>query len=246
MFRRVADDGQYAGVGRSAYSDLVGEQEEFSDNLVEGVFGIPRRMWDARKSRRPQISLQDRAKKAAGFGERFVLNPAAGILNHGLHIGNSLMRAAGGGRGLTMGLGMVGAQIAGGALRTVQGVELGMRTALTGGLLSQPKDAVEAYFPGWKRYGFQDVRKYGLNPRIPRRYVALQAARGVIGGLSEALNPSVAPPSIYVDAGGQLRHRNDMGAHAGYGQKMLGPNSILSTYNQMSMQQKMSLLDAII
>lgn len=171
---------------------------------------------------------------------------AYGAAAWGARMGGRMLGAAGGPGGLAAGATMLGANLLGGGIRAAHGAELAIRFGLTGSFGPQAKSAVEAYLPGFNRYAWGDVRKYALNPRIPGRYVAYQAVRGMFAGLSEAMNPSIAPPQMYVEAGGHVRHQNDLGASAAYGQQLLGPNSLLSGVSQLSRAQKIALLDSVI
>lgn len=249
--RGAWNSGNQADYGRSRYSDWVTSQEAWADARVDGPMSWlfhPRRTW--REMRGIEPPAKDWAgirKKAGAMGMRL----GEGVYEaayRGVRLGGRALNIMGGGRGLATTTSLVGAQLIGGGLRTLQGAELGARFMLTGsfGLGAQPKNALEAYLPGWNRYQWGDIRKYGVNPRIPRRYIAFQAAKGLFAGLEEAMNPTIAPPQMYVEAGGGIRHHNDLGASAAYGQQMLGPNSLMTGYNQMSRAQKIALLDAVV
>jgi len=247
--RGVIDQGNSAGPGRSRYSDWINASESMADHAWDGPMNLlfhPRRTVRGLLGKpQPQRDWGQTARNAGSMGTKLGEGVYAAAYR-GVRLGGSIINALGGGRGIATGVGLAGSQLIGGGLRTLQGMELGARFMLTGGFGPQPKSALEAYLPGWNRHGWEDIRKYAVNPRIPRRYVGLQVARGVGAAFEEALNPTIAPPSMYVEAGGGIRHRNDLGASASYGQQVLGPNSLLSGYNQMSQAQKIALLDAVI
>jgi hypothetical protein len=71
---------------------------------------------------------------------------------------------------------------------------------------------------------------------------------GIGSGFSEMLTPKVAPPTFYLGAGGDLRHANDMGVGAGYGQSVMGHNSSFNGggHFQMTPGLGMALLDAVV
>lgn len=248
--QNLINQGNNAGPGQSRYSDWVTGGEAWADSAVDNTMGAIlkprqtiRRMTGQKPGERDWGKTLSGAKDFAwGMGDR--IYRAGGALGRA---GLRGLNAMGGAQGVATGVAMTGASVIGAGFRAAGGFELGARTLMTGGLFSGvPKDAVEAYLPGWKRYGWDDVRKYGINPRILRRYVAARAAHALFEGFDEALNPSVAPPSMFVGAGGGIRHRNDLGAHAGYGQQLLGQNSLLSGFSQMSTARKMALMDAVI
>lgn len=79
-----------------------------------------------------------------------------------------------------------------------------------------------------------DPRKFALNPKVVRRGVGLFAAASIFSGVGEAMSSMVAPPTAYADARG-IRHVNDLGANAQYGQSILGGNSSMNMdYNSLA------------
>lgn len=124
------------------------------------------------------------------------------------------------GRGIAMGAGLVDE-----ARKTAVGFGKIGQVLLTG---KGPRTSFgDAFFPFFKTHAATDPAKYALNPAIARRLVYAAAPIAVLSGLKEALRPAAPPPSVYFD-GRYMRHINDMGASADYGQKMMGPNSILN------------------
>jgi hypothetical protein len=97
----------------------------------------------------------------------------------------------------------------------------------------------EAFFPFFKTHAANDIAKYALNPAIGRRLVYAAAPVAIFAGLREALHPAAPPPSVYFD-GRYMRHVNDMGASADYGQKMMGPNSSLNESARATMLMQLS------
>lgn len=90
--------------------------------------------------------------------------------------------------------------------------------------------AATAYMPGFDHYHKFDVRRYALNPAIGRRAVAASAMVGLSGALVDA-TASPAPPASVVYDGTYMRHVNDRGVNAHYGQRILGKHSSNSTLN---------------
>lgn len=97
----------------------------------------------------------------------------------------------------------------------------------------------EAFFPFFKTHAANDLAKYALNPAIGRRLVYAAAPIAIFAGLREALHPAAPPPSVYFD-GRYMRHVNDMGASADYGQKMMGSNSTLNESARATMLMQLS------
>jgi hypothetical protein len=173
-------------------------------------------------------------------------NALYGIAQLPIKAGGALMRGVGGVQGLGVGAGSLAVGAAGAALSIVRGTESVARGLLTGGMRGTGKTAVDAWLPGFRRFGWDDPRKIALNPRVTRRLVGASAVAAVGAGFMEALNPRTAPASFYLEAGGQIRHRNDMGAGAGYGQSMLGPNSLLSQWSNADLSTKLRMADMVI
>lgn len=250
----IYQSGSKAGPGRSSYSDFNANYEELADTVADTGLGMifsPRRTLRNLNNRRKGLPLEEGdgfMHKVLHGGKKVGLWAAETGYEAGYQafkFGGTALKAMGGVEGVGMGAFMFGSSVLGGGIRAAQGMELGARFLLTGGI-TNAKTPLDAYLPGWQRHGYNDIRKYGLNPRIGKRYVAAQAARGMLSGLEEALNPKIAPPQVFVGAGGQIRHARDMGAHAGYGQQLLGKNSNSSGFSQMSMQQKLMMLDMVI
>ena len=99
--------------------------------------------------------------------------------------------------------------------------------------------ALDAWFPYARHVGISDPRKFGLNPTVARRAIGvglpLMFVAGIHQGVMDVAGGNVAPPQVYVD-GTQMRHVNDMGADANYGQRVLGRNSLLSEIGQSRMR----------
>lgn len=157
------------------------------------------------------------------------------------------LRMAGGVQGVGVAAAGVATSILhlGGSL--AMGTESVARTLLTGGVWSGgAKTALDAYLPGFRKYASSDMRKYALNPRIGRRLVGAAAAVSLGAGFSEALGPRAAPASFYMSAGGDMRHRNDMGSGAAYGQALMGQQSVLNKFAQADTSTKIRMLDMVI
>lgn len=72
-----------------------------------------------------------------------------------------------------------------------------------------------------------DPRKIAPNPRITRRLVGMGALFAVGSAVHEAMQPQIAPPSLFFD-GRNMRHVNDMGTGGDYGMGIMGRNSGLN------------------
>lgn len=188
---------------------------------------------------------RDWAAMAGKAGER-----AAGVVGfaanqvdlaaHGL-FGTAARRAL---PGQTLGVGVGGAvgravgSVAEGVYTSVGAAEMFARVALTGrirggaGVRGIGINAAESWMPGWKSFGWADSRKYLADPAIAPRLIAAGMVRAPFAALAEAINPAALPPSIYVDAGGSVRHANDMGASARFGRSTMGRNSIFNSMRE--------------
>lgn len=92
----------------------------------------------------------------------------------------------------------------------------------------------EAEFATIKAGTHVDPRKFALNPKVVRRGIGIMAAASIFSGVGEAMSSMVAPPTAYADARG-IRHVNDLGANAQYGQSILGGNSSMNMdYNSLA------------
>ncbi len=75
---------------------------------------------------------------------------------------------------------------------------------------------------------YHDPRRFAPNPRIGRRIVGVAAVGAYASMVNEAISPAAPPPTAHFD-GRYMRHINDMGADAHYGQAVLGTNSALQS-----------------
>jgi hypothetical protein len=112
------------------------------------------------------------------------------------------------------------------AERIFRTVMTGSPINMLGGLLGQGKrtpleHAIDAYLPNFRNMGPNDVRKFAPNPTIVKRLIAGRAVGAVF---SELVNPAAPNPTIFYD-GVNVRRKNDMGVHAGYGQELLGAST---------------------
>jgi hypothetical protein len=153
-------------------------------------------------------------------GTRTLLGGATGALKGGLGLN------AGGVMGL-----MTGA--AGAVKGAALAAEKVGRFFLTG--RGPNANMLDSWLPFYRTSGKNDFLKYAPNPNILRRLGTLSLIGGAASTAREAAIGHLAapPPSLYFD-GRYMRHMNDMGAHAGYGQKMLGYNSNLNNNDIMS------------
>ena len=164
-----------------------------------------------------------------------------GGLALGLVAGPALARGTAKLAGRTaLGLGRLGVTGSAGALngifQTGMQAERIFRTVMTGspmnmlgGVLGQGKrtpleHAIDAYLPNFRNMSHTDVRKFAPNPTIVKRLIAGRAVGAVFSGLSELINPAAPNPTIFYD-GVNVRRKNDMGVHAGYGQELLGAST---------------------
>jgi hypothetical protein len=65
-----------------------------------------------------------------------------------------------------------------------------------------------------------DIRKYALNPKIASRMAVGMAAFSTISAINSIFQDKIPEPSVYYD-GVNIRHVNDMGADASYGQAIM-------------------------
>lgn len=166
-------------------------------------------------------------------------------------------------------MGKMGAEIPGmigrGAVRSVAGAagllngvmhtgiaaERVARTVLTGnplniigifgdqGRRTHLEQAVDAYLPNFRNLPTNDVRRYAPNPTIVKRIIAGRAIGAVFSGLNELVNPRAPESTIFYD-GVNIRRKNDMGAHAGYGQQLM--NSSMGIDKQAIMRSLTHLI----
>ena len=119
-----------------------------------------------------------------------------------------------------------------GVMHTGIAAERVARTVLTGnplniiglfgaqGRRTHLEQAVDAYLPNFRNLPNHDIRRYAPNPTIVKRVIAGRAVGAVFSGLSELINPRAPDSTIFYD-GVNIRRKNDMGAHAGYGQQLM-------------------------
>lgn len=175
--------------------------------------------------------------------------------------------AAGGVGGIALGAIHAGTGLVGSLGKLLRGLELGARTVLTGGTkgVQGPLDAWFPNFRNLGHIAehsdlgafraamgkgktiaeaakiahhpaMPDIRKFAPNPRIIRRTVGIAAAAAYGGMALEQMSPQAAPPTAFFD-GRYMRHINDMGANANYGNAVLGANSGLNLdYNTIARQ----------
>jgi hypothetical protein len=93
----------------------------------------------------------------------------------------------------------------------------------------------DAYFPNLNKKPLDDLTRFGLNKRVPITLAGFGAVGMVAGGAQQTFYPTAPPPTLYHD-GTQIRHVNDMGANASYGQKMMGKNSLLGMQESLRRQ----------
>lgn len=72
-----------------------------------------------------------------------------------------------------------------------------------------------------------DPRRFAPNPSVIKRLAPAMAIGSIAKAIPDLITPSVAPPTAHFD-GRNMRHINDMGANAEYGQALLGSNSSLN------------------
>lgn len=233
--------GNAAGEGVSRYSDRVYAAEEIGDALWDlPTMGVRALKHGARPGAAKRLGLG-----ALNFLEKGVVNPLFNIGLFGFNAGRHTLRAVGGAQAVGGAAGVLGGQIISGAAHAL-GTYEGVGRALLTGHVRGP--AIDGWMPGWRKFGWEDTRKYAANPRIIRRYVGARVVGGIGSGFSEMLTPKVAPPTFYLGAGGDLRHANDMGVGAGYGQSVMGHNSSFNGggHFQMTPGLGMALLDAVV
>lgn len=239
--RFLRDSGNNAADGVSRYSDAVYNYEEAADSVGD-ILGLPKRVVRSGGGHRP-VNYRGIARSVGRGLEYGVANPLYHAGLFGYNVGRGLISSlAGANPGA--GLAVAGGQLIAGAGRAAAAYEGVGRLLLTG---HRGGPAIDGWFPGWRKFDWGDTRKYAANPRIVRRYVGAMAVGGVGSAFSEMLTPRAAPSSFYLGAGGDLRHVNDMGVGASYGQSVMGP----SIFNgggqfQMSPQATLAMVDAII
>lgn len=86
------------------------------------------------------------------------------------------------------------------------------------------EEAIDAYLPNFRNMKSNDIRRFAPNTSIVKRLVAGRAVGAVFAGLSELIHPAAPNPTIFYD-GVNIRRKNDMGVHAGYGQQLMGAST---------------------
>lgn len=167
----------------------------------------------------PMSTLGSRIPGMIGKGAVRSIAGTAGILNGVMHTGLAAERVA---RTVLTGnplniIGVFGAQ--------------GRRTHL--------EQAVDAYLPNFRNLPNHDIRRYAPNPTIVKRLIAGRAIGAVFSGFSELINPRAPESTIFYD-GVNIRRKNDMGAHAGYGQQLM--NSSMGIDKQAIMRSLTHLI----
>ena len=113
--------------------------------------------------------------------------------------------------------------------KTAVGAELVARTVLTGtptfhtgrfAMGWKTESALDAWLPNFRNMSGEKLAKYALNPRIATRVVAGAFGVGLASAAMSVITPKAPPASAYFD-GVHMRRVGDMGATAGYGQRVM-------------------------
>lgn len=234
--------GDAAGDGVSAYSDRVYAQQEFFDSNAD-LIGFPKRALTHGR----EFNAAKFGKKVANFAERGIANPLYSAAYGAVRGVNRALGGLAGARNLSMGGAVAAGQLVAGAGNALRSYEAAGRALLTGHVGGP---AIDGWMPGWRKFDWGDTRKYAANPRIIKRYVGAHVIGGVGSAVKELITPQAAPSSFYLAAGGDLRHVNDLGANARYGQSVMAGGSIFNGGGgngfQMTPQMQMAMIDAIV
>lgn len=123
-----------------------------------------------------------------------------------------------GAAGLGLGLGSFAINAAQSAWSGAKGIEKIARIGLANG----------KWFPNVGNTSMDIIARMSPNLSIGRRLMGLGMIAGFGAMVGEAISPKAPPPTLYFD-GLNMRHVNDMGANASYGQNVLGRNSTMNT-----------------
>ena len=107
----------------------------------------------------------------------------------------------------------------GAAAKTFGGAEIVARTVLTGGLRGV-EGPLDAWLPNFRNMSGDKLAKYALNPRIATRVAIGAFGVGLASAAWNVMNPKAPPASAYFD-GVHMRRIGDMGATAGYGNRVM-------------------------